>query len=65
MRLGWFRCLYALTDYYHISPHFKPENFPSNDTISGLANGLAEAHGAYGVPKWDYFLLILLPLTSL
>ena len=41
-----------MTDYYHVSPHLKPENFPSNDTTSGLAAGLAEAHNAYGEPRW-------------
>ncbi|KAI9566240.1 Pre-ATP-grasp domain-containing protein [Boletus coccyginus] len=47
MRLG---CLdtstHYPTDYYHISPHLKPEDFPSNNTISGLADGHAEAHKA-------------------
>jgi glutathione synthase len=28
----------------------KIENFPSNDTTAGLAEGLAEAHKVYGVP---------------
>ncbi|KAF8550546.1 glutathione synthase [Imleria badia] len=54
------RYLYALTDYYHISPHFKPENFPPNDTTSGLASGLAEAHKAYGVPS-AYILFVVQP----
>lgn len=46
------RYLHALTDYYHISPHLKPENFPKNDTTSGLAQGLAQAHNAYGVQRY-------------
>ncbi|KAI9566226.1 glutathione synthase [Boletus coccyginus] len=54
------RYLYALTDYYHVSPHLKPEDFPSNDTISGLADGLAEAHKAYGVPN-AYILFVVQP----
>lgn len=43
------RYLYALTDCYHVSPHIKSDNFPPNETTSGLAAGLAEAHNAYGV----------------
>ncbi|KAG6379415.1 glutathione synthase [Boletus reticuloceps] len=54
------RYLYALTNYYHGSPHLKPENFPPNDTISGLVNGLAEAHKAYGVPS-AYILFVVQP----
>lgn len=65
MKHGRFRYLHALTDYYHVSPHLKPKNFPANDTISGLASGLAEAHKAYGVPRWNDPLLVSLPLTSL
>lgn len=54
---GRFRYLYALTDYHHVSPHLKSENFPPNDTTSGLASGLAEAHKVYGMPRCDAPLL--------
>lgn len=47
-----FRYLYALTDYYHLSPYLRPENFPRNGATSGLAQGLAEAHNAYGVQRY-------------
>jgi hypothetical protein len=39
------------TDYFGISPLLSPSNLPSNDTTKGLAEGLAEAHRVYGVPK--------------
>ncbi|TFY58244.1 hypothetical protein EVJ58_g6541 [Rhodofomes roseus] len=29
----------------------REENFPSNNTVAGIAEGLAEAHKAYGVPN--------------
>ncbi|KIM43057.1 hypothetical protein M413DRAFT_69714 [Hebeloma cylindrosporum] len=41
--------LLAATDYYNSSSYLKPDNFPSNDSIAGLAQGLAEAHKAYDV----------------
>ncbi|CAA7261555.1 unnamed protein product [Cyclocybe aegerita] len=43
------RYLLAATRYYDASPYFKLDNFPSNDTIAGLASGLAQAHEAYSV----------------
>ncbi|KAG6337388.1 hypothetical protein ID866_1711 [Astraeus odoratus] len=43
------RYLHGLTDYYDISPYFKPDNFPLNETTARLAEGLAQAHKAYGV----------------
>ena len=45
------RYLYRSTQYYGTSPHLREENFPENNTTAGLAEGLAEAHKAYGVPK--------------
>ncbi|KAG9308820.1 glutathione synthase [Chiua virens] len=54
------RYLYGLTDYYHISPNLTSENFPSNDTTSGLVTGLAQAHKAYGVPS-AYILFVVQP----
>ncbi|KAF8877154.1 hypothetical protein CPB84DRAFT_1838626 [Gymnopilus junonius] len=44
------RYLSAATNYYMTSPYLTRDNFPPNETISGLANGLAEAHKAYNVP---------------
>ncbi|KAH9480659.1 Glutathione synthetase [Psilocybe cubensis] len=43
------RFLLASTGYCNSSPYLKRENFPENDTIAGLANGLAVAHKAYNV----------------
>ncbi|KAI0072192.1 glutathione synthase [Panus rudis PR-1116 ss-1] len=45
------RYLAASTGFYGSSPYLSPENFPENKTTSGLAEGLAEAHKAYGVPS--------------
>ncbi|KAG6829442.1 hypothetical protein H0H87_011397 [Tephrocybe sp. NHM501043] len=45
------RYLYASTQYYNTSSHLKAENFPKNDTIAGLAEGLATAHKAYDNDK--------------
>lgn len=45
------RYLLASTQYYNSSPYLVKDNFPVNDTIAKLAEGLAEAHKAYGVPK--------------
>ncbi|KDQ49237.1 hypothetical protein JAAARDRAFT_143710 [Jaapia argillacea MUCL 33604] len=42
--------LRASTGYYDSSPYLKAENFPENRTTAGLAEGLAVAHAAYGVP---------------
>ncbi|KAF8627449.1 hypothetical protein AX17_006263 [Amanita inopinata Kibby_2008] len=50
------RYLYRLTNYYNISPQLKMDAFPQNDTVSTIAEGLAEAHGAYNVPgSWILF----------
>jgi hypothetical protein len=46
-----FRYLIESTGYFGISPLLSSSNLPSNDTIEGLVNGLAEAHRAYGVPE--------------
>jgi glutathione synthase len=35
------------TSYFGLSPHLKPENLPKNETITGLAKGLAEGHNVY------------------
>ncbi|KAH7909680.1 glutathione synthase [Hygrophoropsis aurantiaca] len=43
------RHLHAFTNYYGASPYFKAKNFPPNNTVAGLAEGLAEAHKAYGI----------------
>ncbi|KAH9922030.1 glutathione synthase [Amylocystis lapponica] len=42
--------LYNSVQYYNSSPILRQESFPANNTISGLAEGLAVAHLAYGVP---------------
>ncbi|KIM66711.1 hypothetical protein SCLCIDRAFT_1211105 [Scleroderma citrinum Foug A] len=54
------RYLHALTNYYGISSYLKSENFPANDTTKRLAEGLAEAHKAYGVPG-AYILFVVQP----
>ncbi|KAI5995188.1 glutathione synthase [Pisolithus albus] len=54
------RYLHALTNYFGVSPYFKSENFPPNDTTARLAEGLAEAHKAYGVPS-AYILFVVQP----
>ncbi|KAF9464200.1 hypothetical protein BDZ94DRAFT_1162615 [Collybia nuda] len=46
---GLHRYLNDFTNYYNTSSHFKSENFPVNNTISGLVEGLAEAHQTYNV----------------
>ncbi|KAH9856943.1 glutathione synthase [Lenzites betulinus] len=45
------RHLLAATEYFNSSPLLRPENLPPNDTIAGLAEGLAAAHKAYGSPS--------------
>ncbi|KAI0831365.1 glutathione synthase [Trametes gibbosa] len=45
------RHLLAVTDYFNSSPILRPENLPPNDTVAGLAEGLAAAHTAYGSPS--------------
>ncbi|KAF9450553.1 hypothetical protein P691DRAFT_788998 [Macrolepiota fuliginosa MF-IS2] len=41
------RYLYRTTGYFSVSSHLRPDKFPANETISGLAAGLAAAHTAY------------------
>jgi len=53
------RYLLAATNYYDSSSYLKLENLPSNDTIAGLAHGLAEAHKAYDVEGYAPSLLKL------
>ncbi|KAH9968289.1 glutathione synthase [Russula compacta] len=48
---GLHRHLIESTGYFGISPLLTSSNLPSNDTIKGLAEGLAEAHRVYGVPE--------------
>jgi len=43
------RYLCSSTDYFGSSPHLTRDNLPQNTTASGLAEGLAAAHKAYGV----------------
>ncbi|KAG1836543.1 glutathione synthase [Suillus subalutaceus] len=43
------RNILASTSYFSTSPHLTADNFPENNTTSGLAEGLAKAHEAYGV----------------
>ena len=43
------RYLLEATHYYDSSPYLRPENFPANNTIAGLAEGLAKAHEAYNI----------------
>ncbi|KAI0636907.1 glutathione synthase [Trametes polyzona] len=45
--------LLVTTEYYNSSPILRAENFPPNDTIAGLAEGLAAAHKAYGSPSQE------------
>ncbi|KAI6114503.1 glutathione synthase [Pisolithus sp. B1] len=51
------RYLNALTNYYGISPYLNSENFPPYDTTARLAEGLAAALKAYGVPKYLHILI--------
>lgn len=52
------RFLYKSTGYYGASSNLKEENLPTNETTSGLAEGLATAHAAYGVPNaWILFVV--------
>ena len=39
------------TAYFGAFPGFNLEDLPQNDTLTGLAHGLAEAHAAYGSAK--------------
>ncbi|CDO69537.1 hypothetical protein BN946_scf184785.g42 [Trametes cinnabarina] len=55
---GLHRHLLATTEYFNTSPILRVENLPPNDTISGLAEGLAAAHRAYGSPSaWILFVV--------
>ncbi|KAL1944494.1 hypothetical protein VTO73DRAFT_2924 [Trametes versicolor] len=52
------RHLLAKTEYYNSSSVLKLENMPPNDTIAGLAEGLAAAHKEYGSPSaWILFVV--------
>ncbi|KAI0362179.1 glutathione synthase [Trametes cingulata] len=52
------RHLLATTEYYNTSPILRVENLPPNDTIAGLAEGLAAAHRAYGSQSaWILFVV--------
>ncbi|KAI0331124.1 glutathione synthase [Cubamyces sp. BRFM 1775] len=52
------RHLLATTEYFNSSPLLKLENLPPNDTIAGLAEGLAAAHKAYDSPSaWILFVV--------
>lgn len=44
-----YLCKYT-NDYFGSSSLLAGDNFPSNETTQGLAQGLAAAHGAYGSP---------------
>ncbi|KAG1727093.1 uncharacterized protein EDB91DRAFT_1135652 [Suillus paluster] len=44
------RHILASTSYFSASSYLTAGNFPENSTTSGLAEGLAKAHGAYGLP---------------
>lgn len=35
------------TSYFGLSPYLKPENLPKNESIAGLATGLAAGHNSY------------------
>jgi hypothetical protein len=58
--------LLAATSYYNSSPYLTLDNFPLNDTIAGLAGGLAEAHKAYNVAGQAIFIVhfLLIELNS-
>ncbi|PFH54004.1 hypothetical protein AMATHDRAFT_78746 [Amanita thiersii Skay4041] len=50
------RYLFGLTHYFGVSPYLRSDKLPDNNTISTIADGLAEAHKAYGVPSsWILF----------
>ncbi|EKM49834.1 uncharacterized protein PHACADRAFT_265549 [Phanerochaete carnosa HHB-10118-sp] len=52
------RHLHKTTGYYGSSSLLKEENFPANETATGLAEGLAAAHAAYGVQdSWILFVV--------
>ncbi|CAE7067950.1 unnamed protein product [Rhizoctonia solani] len=39
------------TNYFGVSPHLEPSNFPENNTRNGLVEGLSAAHTAYKKPS--------------
>lgn len=43
------RYLQSATNYFNSSPYLQSWNLPVNESIGGLASGLAAAHSAYGV----------------
>lgn len=45
------RYLCGLTNYHNISPYLQADNFPNNDTIATVAEGLVAAHSAYNEPR--------------
>ncbi|KAL1733458.1 glutathione synthase [Schizophyllum commune] len=45
------RYLQQSNEYFKASEHLKIDSFPSNDTTTGIAGGLAAAHKAYGKPE--------------
>ncbi|KAF8511005.1 hypothetical protein BU17DRAFT_77590 [Hysterangium stoloniferum] len=45
------RYLLSSTEYYNSDPHLIAPNFPGNDTLNLLVQGLTAAHEAYGVPN--------------
>ncbi|KAF8073575.1 glutathione synthase [Lyophyllum atratum] len=54
------RYLNASTQYYNTSSHLRADNFPENDTVAGLVEGLAAAHEAYSNEK-SYILFVVQP----
>ncbi|KIL67776.1 hypothetical protein M378DRAFT_72735 [Amanita muscaria Koide BX008] len=52
------RYLYNLTSYYNVSSYITADNFPENNTLSTIAEGLAAAHSAYNVQSaWILFVV--------
>ncbi|KAG8885934.1 hypothetical protein FRB98_001540 [Tulasnella sp. 332] len=45
------RYLSKATGYYNTADCLSAANFPANDTMKGLAQGLLAAHRQYGIPK--------------
>jgi len=60
---SFLRYLLEATQYYNSSHYLRPENFPANSSIAGLAEGLAKAHEAYNVE--GYMCLCLSAVTVL
>ncbi|KAH9960106.1 glutathione synthase [Russula dissimulans] len=57
---GMHRYLLESTSYFGISPLLSSNNLPINNNTKGLADGLAEAHRAYGLPA-AYVLFVVQP----